>query len=96
MAAKRTKLQKISAVTGTAVVLLGVAGLNVSVGHVACPFTGLFEISLRASVGALLSVIFAAWQLLVPSLMGHARLLDCLLQVTTCGWRIFLAFTGVA
>lgn len=86
----------ISFATGLAVGLSGVAGLSVSMGNAACPLSGFIEIPLRAVVGGLSSVIFATWQLLVPCLLDHTILLECLLQVTTRGWRIFLAFTGAA
>lgn len=94
MTRERTRLQKIGPVMGAAVALLGVAGLSVSMGNAACPLSGFFEISLRAAAGALSSVICGAWQILVPFLFGHRGVWECLLQVTTGGWQIFLAFTG--
>lgn len=95
MARQRTRLQKISFVTSGALALLEVAGLSASMGNAACLLNALFEIPLRAEAGAISAVIFATWQFLVPCLMGHMRLLECVVHLTTCGLQIFLAFTGV-
>lgn len=96
MARQRTRLQGISFAAGTAVALLGVAGLSASMGNAACPLSGFFEIPVRAVVSAISAAIFATWQFPGPCLLRHTTLLDCVVHLTTCGWQIFLAFTGVA
>lgn len=96
MTRQRKKLQKISHLIGTAVALLGVTGLSVIVNYTSSPLNGFFEIPLRAVVSALSAFILATWRFLVPCVLGHTRLLECLLEMTTCGWQIFLAFAGAA
>ena len=75
--------------------LLGVAGLTGGLGQAACPLSAFSEIPLRAVLGALSSVVPAAWHL-APCLFGHTRLLESLLQVPVCCWQFVLAFTGAA
>ena len=95
MATQSTRLQEISLVRGAAVALLGVVGLSLIV-NTTCPLSGFFEIPLRTVGTMLQAVISATWQFLVPCLLNHMGLLDCILHLTTCGWQIFLAFTGAA
>lgn len=86
----------IGSVIGGVFALLGLAGLIGGLGHEDCVFSAFLVISLKAALGWLASVILAAWQILVPCLFDHTKLLESLLQVTAGGWQLILAFACAA
>lgn len=96
MATQKRGSRRIGSVIGGAFALLGFVGLIGGLGHQACVFSAFFEISLRAALGSLASVILAAWQALVSCLFDPMRLLESLLQVTAGGWQLILAFACAA
>lgn len=96
MATQKRGSPKIGSVIGGAFALLAVAGLISGLGHEGCVFSAFFEISLRAALSSLASVILATWQALVSCLFDHTKLLESLLQVTAGGWQLILAFACAA
>lgn len=96
MATQKRRSQRIGAVIGGTFALLGLAGWIGSLSHVACLLSAFFEVPLTTALGVFSSVILATWQLRLPCLFGHTRLLESLLQVTLCGWQLFFAFAGAA
>ena len=95
MAAQRRRSQGIGSVIGGAFAFLGLVGLIASLGNEAWPLSAFLEIALRTALGALSWVISVAWQLLMPCVLGHARLLESLLQATVGGWQL-LTVAGAA
>ena len=93
---QKRRSQGIGSMIGGAFALLGLAGLIGSLGHEACPLSAFLEIALRTAVGALSWVISVAWQLSLPCVFGHTRLLESLVQVNVCGGQLILAFACAA
>ena len=96
VATRRRRSPRIGSVLGGTFLLLGLAGLTDGVGQAGCLLSAFLEIPLQVALGALSWVLLESWQLLVPCLFGHRRLLESLLQMTVCGWQLLLAFAGAA
>lgn len=92
MATQNRRSQRIGSVLGGTFTLLGLTGLIGGLSRAVCLPDVFFEIPLRTVLDALTPVILATWQLGLPCLFGHTGLLESLLQVSVCGWRLFLTF----
>src|ERR1051325_10423038 len=96
MATKKTRSNRISPVTLGALTLFGLAGLAGSLDHAACPLSDFLGIRLRMVLEALPSALPALWHAAQPCVLEHQSILECLLQVSVCGWQFVLTLAGAA
>ncbi len=92
---QKTQRQRIGSASRAALAFLGLAGLS-SLSQAACPLSDFLGIPLRTVLEALPSVLPALWHAVQPCVLGHQRLLECLLQVSVCGWQLALTLAGAA
>ena len=96
MATPEAKWKKTSSVAGATLALVALAGSVGTLDGLAGRSADFLSISLRVAREALPAIPLAAWQILVPYLLRHWRVLEGLLQISAFCWQLLLVFAQVA
>ncbi|HVH59831.1 MAG TPA: hypothetical protein VM709_05840, partial [Candidatus Sulfotelmatobacter sp.] len=96
MAAREARWGTMSSAAGAALALVGLAGLLGSLDHLARRCSDFFCISLCIAIETLPSISLEAWQISLPYLLCQLRVLEALLEISECCWRIVVILWGVA
>lgn len=96
MGALEARSRTMSSAAGAALALVGLAGLLGSLDHLARRWSDFFCISLGVAMETLPSISVGAWQISLPYLLCQLRVLEALLQISECCWRIVVILWRVA
>jgi hypothetical protein len=91
---QQTLLQRVSSMSGTALVVLALVGLLGGPDQSACWLGDLFIAAARVALSELPTVVLAIWQAWHPCSLDHARLLEGFLQISASSWPFILALAA--